>query len=223
VATSPGIAEQYRFAVDSFIELARTFDDDEWATPVPCTPGWTVRDVLSHVSGIPDDAAAGRMDGVASEPWTAAQVERNRGFGADELLERWTLQTPAFASVIEQMGQGRPAIDCHSHEHDIRHALGRPGARSNSIVESESFATVDAPVRVIVEFAGGRRVVSGSLDAADTVVLRGATAFELFRSRLGRRSRAQVRAYDWDGADRDVECVIDRWFGFGPSSSPIVE
>jgi hypothetical protein len=45
----------------------------------------------------------------------------------------------------------------------------------------------------------------------------------LFRSRLGRRSRQQVRSYDWQGSDADVEAVIDRWFSFGPSLVPIVE
>jgi len=45
----------------------------------------------------------------------------------------------------------------------------------------------------------------------------------LFRSRLGRRSRGQARAYDWSGTDADTEAVIDGWFGFGPSLVPIVE
>jgi hypothetical protein len=217
------IAEQYRFAVESFVELARTLDDEAWATVVPCTPEWTVRDVLSHVSGVPDDAAAGRMDGVTSEPWTAAQVERNRMFGVPHLLERWDQQAPAFAELLEQIGERRAAVDCHSHEHDVRQALDRPGARSNVIVDTPSFAMVDAPVRVVVELDDGSTVTSGNPDAAAAVTLRGATRFELFRSRLGRRSREQVRGYDWSGTDADVESVIDVWFSFGPSSVPIVE
>lgn len=223
MSTSPAVAEQYLFAVDSFIDLARTLDDAAWATVVPCTPMWTVRDVLSHVSGIPDDAAAGRMDGAPGEAWTAAQVERNRAFGVDELLTRWSQQAPAFADLIDAVGQHRPPIDCHSHEHDIRHALDRPGARSNAIVDMALFATVAAPSRVVIELDDGSTVTSGDLDAGSMVTLRGATAFELFRSRLGRRSRQQVRAYDWSGEDADVEAVIDAWFVFGPSLEPIVE
>ncbi len=223
MSTPPAIAEQYRFAVDSFIDLARTLDDAAWATVVPCAPVWTVRDVLSHVSGIPDDAASGRMEGAPGEAWTAAQVERNGVFSVDELLTRWSQQVPAFAELIEQVGQGRPPIDCHSHEHDIRHALDRPGARSNPIVDTPSFATLAAPSRVVIELADGTTVTTGDLDAGTTVTLRGATTFELFRSRLGRRSRHQVRAYDWSGADSDIEAVIDVWFAFGPSLVPIVE
>lgn len=219
----PLIAEQYRFAVDSFIDYARTLDDAAWATVVPCTPLWTARDVLSHVSGISDDAAAGRMEGAPGEAWTAAQIERNRAFSVDELLTRWGAQAPSFADLIEQVGQGRPPIDCHSHEHDIRHALGQPGARSNAIVDTPSFATVAAPNRVMIELGDGSTVTTGDLEAGTTVTLRGATTFELFRSRLGRRSRHQVRSYDWSGADNDIEAVIDVWFAFGPSPVPIVE
>jgi hypothetical protein len=217
------IAGKYLLAADSFIEFARTLEPDDWITPVPCTPAWTVRDVLSHVSGIPDDALAGRMAGAPGEAWTAAQVERNRDAGVEQLLSRWSQQASAFAEVIEQMGEGRPPIDCHSHEHDIRHALGRPGARSNAIIDTASFASVDAPVRVVIEFVDGSIVTTGDATSASTVTLRGATRFELFRSRLGRRSRQQVRDAAWAGADADIEAVLDRWFSFGPSPSPIDE
>lgn len=217
------LAERYLFAVDSFIDLARTLDDDEWTTNVACTPGWTARDVLSHVSGIADDAAAGRMDGAPGEAWTAAQVERNRPFSVDELLARWSEQAPAFAEMIGQIGEYRPPIDCHSHEHDIRHALDRPGARDNAIIETPSFAMVDAPIRVVIEVVDGSVVTTGDIASVSTVTLRSATRFELFRSRLGRRSREQVRAAGWIGADADIEVVLDHWFNFGPSPVAIEE
>ena len=217
------IAELYLLAVDSFVEFARTLDADDWRTRVPCTPEWTARDVLSHVSGIPDDAVAGRMDGAPGEAWTAAQVERNRDATVEELLSRWSQQAPLFAEVIEQLDEGRPPIDCHSHEHDVRHALGRPGTRSNPIIDTPAFASVDAPVRVVIEFVDGSIVTTGDVTSASTVTLRGATRFELFRSRLGRRSRQQVRGADWEGTDVDIDAVLDHWFSFGPSPSPIVE
>jgi hypothetical protein len=219
----PSISELYLLAVDSFVDLARTLDAADWATPIPCTPAWTARDVLSHVSGIPDDALAGRMDGAPGEAWTAAQVERNRSAGIDELLSRWSQQAPAFAEVIGQIGEGRPPIDCHSHEHDIRHALGRPGARTNSIIEQPTFAMIDAPVRIVIEFTDGSTVATGDAASAATVTLRGITRFELFRSRLGRRSRQQMRDADWVGIDDDVDAALDHWFSFGPSPLPIDE
>jgi hypothetical protein len=223
VSDRPSIAESYLLAVDSFIGFARTFDDAAWATPVPCTPAWTARDVLSHVSGIPDDALAGRMEGAPGEAWTAAQIERHRDADVDDLLARWSQQAPTFAEAIEQMGEGRPPIDCHSHEHDLRHALGRPGARSNAIIDAPQFASVAAPVRLVIEFVDGSTATTGDPAAASTVTLRGATRFELFRSRLGRRSHRQVRDADWVGTDADIDAVLDRWFSFGPSPLPIEE
>jgi hypothetical protein len=131
-----------------------------------------------------------------------------------------------FADAIESMGETRPPFDVHSHEHDLRHALGRPGGRSNAIVETVGLRLASvggAGVRLTVELDDGRVVVSGDTDGAASVALQGVSPFELFRSRLGRRSRAQVRDYDWTGNDADIDAVLARWFGFGPSPLPIVE
>ena len=220
------IEARYLFAQRSFAEMARALSQDDWATPMPCTPAWTVRDVLSHVAGIPDDALAGRMDGAPGEAWTAAQIDRNGSLGVDELLDRWDAQTPQFATVIAQMGEGRPPFDCHTHEHDVRQALGRPGDRSSALIEAmagDLVAIADCPVAITVELVDGRVLRSGPTESAATVTLTGITAFDLFRSRPGRRSREQVRAWDWSGADADIDTVVDRWFIFGPAAAPILE
>lgn len=67
------------------------------------------------------------------------------------------------------------------------------------------------------------RVTTGDVTSASIVTLRGATRFEMFRSRLGRRSRQQVRDAEWEGTDADIDAVLDHWFSFGPSPSPIEE
>ena len=226
MAEAPDIAISYTLAQASFAEFARTLSDDDWAVPTPCTPEWTVRDVLSHVAGIPDDAFAGRMDGAPGEEWTAAQIERNRSFSVPELLERWDAQTPGFADMIQAIGESRPPFDCHTHEHDVRQALGRPGNRDSLIIEGAAlgFAAIDdCPVPLTVELADGRIVHSGPADAERSVTLRGVTPFELFRSRPGRRSAAQVRAWDWTGDDADIDAIVAVWAFFGPTTTPIVE
>ena len=226
MAEAPDIAARYLLAQASFTEFARDLSDDDWATPTPCTPEWTVRDVLSHVAGIPDDALAGRMDGAPGEAWTAAQIERNRSLSVGALLERWDDQASAFAEVLQQIGEGRAPFDCHAHEHDLRQALGRPGNRDSVIIESMALdlaSLPDSPVALTVEFADGRVVHSGRDDAAGAVTLRGVTPFVLFRSRPGRRSAAQVRAWDWSGADADIDAVVAVWSFFGPATDPIVE
>lgn len=222
----PGVAELYRVAYTSFRDLATTLSADEWAAAVPCTPAWTARDVLSHVAGIPDDAFAGRMEGAPGEEWTAAQIERNRDARVDDLLDRWEQQASGFADMLESMGESRPPFDLHSHEHDLRHALGRPGGRSNAIVETAGYGLASVGgvgVRVTIELDDGRVVVSGDTASSSSVLLQGVSVFELFRSRLGRRSREQVRGYDWTGDAAAVDEVLERWFNFGPSPLPIVE
>lgn len=220
------VGELYLLAQRSFAELARELTERQWTTRVPCCPGWDVRDVLSHVAGVPDDAVNGRLDGVASEAWTAAQVERNRDIPVDELLGRWNEQAPGFAAAIDEMEESRPPFDCHSHEHDCRHALALPGNRHSRIVEQAWPRLIDGlsetGVRLTVELADGRSVTVGP-PSGPGVTLRGPTAFEVFRSRLGRRSLGQVRSYGWDGADDDIDRVVASWFNFGPATHDIDE
>jgi len=219
------IAERYVVAVESFVGFARSLTADEWAMPSPCTPGWTARDVLSHVAGIPDDGLAGRTEGAATPPWTASQVERNRDHSVDFLLDRWLDQYELFAAVIDEMGEERPPIDCHTHEHDVRCAIDRPGHRDSSIVASAAPRAVallaDVPIAFTVVLDDGTKLESGG--AGPTVAVSGLTSFEMFRSRLGRRSRAQVEAYDWAGEPDAIGTAIDAWFIFGPSSTDIDE
>jgi hypothetical protein len=53
------------------------------------------------------------------------------------------------------------------------------------------------------------------------LTLVGVSRFEIVRSRLGRRSRAQVLAYEWTESPTDDELAM--WFAFGPSDVDIVE
>lgn len=219
------ISVRYGEAVESFIGFSRSLSDSDWATPVPCTPEWTVRDVLSHVAGIPDDGLNGRTDGAATDPWTASQVERNAEFGVEELLQRWESQYGEFGEGIAAFGEERPPYDCHTHEHDVRHALQRPGNRNSSVVSDGSAAllgTLDVPVALTVTHDDGTKVSAGSA-GSDRQVGLATTQFEVFRSRLGRRTPAQVRSLDWTGDDADIDAVVDGWFNFGPSEAEIVE
>ena len=220
------VASLYGDATLSFIDFARTLTDDEWATECPCTPGWTARDVLSHVSGVPDDGLAGRIDGAATDPWTASQVERNAHFSVDELIERWLGQYELFGAAIESMGEVRPPFDCHTHEHDVRQALGRPGNRDSRIVRIGAARLLgwlnEVPVSLTVELADGRSVEAGRPDSAERVRL-STNEFEIFRSRLGRRSREQVRGFDWSGSPAGIDALVANWFTFGPSDVAVQE
>jgi uncharacterized protein (TIGR03083 family) len=215
------IARLYRDAQASMVTLLESLADDEWATPVPCTPGWTVRDVLSHVAGVTDDIANGRVEGAATDPWTAAQVERWRDVEPATLIQQWNSQIDAVADLLEQFGEVRPPIDCWAHEQDVRHALGREARVPEDFADAvvSRFGAVPVGPPVTITFVDGTQAsIAGE---GDPIELAGITQYEFARSRLGRRTREQVAGYDWSQAPSDE--LLSNWFAFGPSELPIVE
>src|SRR5207245_2088757 len=97
-------------------------------------PGWAVRDVLAHLTATSDDALAGRLTGPPSEEHTAGQVARFAGHDVPDLFKLWDELGPRFARLLADFGVWPGVIDVASHEHDIRLALGRPGARDSEVV-----------------------------------------------------------------------------------------
>ena len=55
----------------------------------------------------------------------------------------------------------------------------------------------------------------------EPIVLRGLSRFEFVRARLGRRSAAQVRQFDW--SEPPTEELLQAFFTFGPSPIDIIE
>jgi len=211
------VAEAYAGCRERISALTAHLDDDAAARAVPACPAWSVHDVVAHVAGVVDDALAGRLDGVATDPWTAAQVERRRGVPVAAILETWSEQAPAFENLLDSIGPpGHQAVaDIVTHEHDIRLALGQPGARDSDAVRIglgfvvQGFAGAAArngtPVLVVCD---GEHL-SGDDDAP--VALHG-SAFDLLRAMTGRRSLEQLRAMTWQG---EVDPVLPA-FTFGP-------
>ena len=149
------VADHYRTARLRITELVLSLDDDELARAVPACPGWTVHDVVSHITGVADDALNGRMDGVATDPWTAAQVERGRGASTADLLERWTEQAAVFESFPLPP---QAVIDLTTHEQDIRGAVDQPGARDTDEIQ---FAFELVAQRAVEEVPGLRVEADG--------------------------------------------------------------
>lgn len=209
------VADHYRTARLRITELVLGLDGDDLARAVPACPGWTVHDVVSHITGVADDALDGRMDGVASDPWTAAQVERGRGVPTADLLARWTERAAIFESFPLPP---QAVIDLTTHEQDIRGAVDQPGAR-DTVEVGYAFALV---ARRAVEVVPGLRVEAdgatfGPEDATST--LRG-DRYLLYRAMMGRRSAGQLRSLDWDGAPPSaIEAVVV----FGPAPADVVE
>jgi uncharacterized protein (TIGR03083 family) len=192
----------------SRLRVADIADDSLAARPVPATPAWNVHDVVAHLAGVMHDVATGNMDGAPTNPWTAAQVERGRGKSVAEIVDEWAAGAAAFESFLSSPDGGKAGaaiMDVHAHETDMRTALGLipalpddfmawSGDRLRSAFDSQVAAT-------------GLPAVT--IDVSD---------FELFRGRLGRRTRDEVSAFDWSA---DPAPYLDIFFLFGPAEHPV--
>ncbi len=184
-------------------ELVRDLDDDALAKRVPHCPEWTVKEVVAHLTGVCADIINGRIDGVATEPWTARQVEERRDRTMAEILDEWSEFAPKCEDIAHTFGgaEVRWLGDLTAHEHDLRTALGKPGAR-----DSEALATV---LPWFVEWLGTEhrpalRIITREGDdlvmgqGQPTATLRG-SRFDVARALTGRRSAEQIGLMDWDG------------------------
>ncbi|MBK9180442.1 MAG: maleylpyruvate isomerase family mycothiol-dependent enzyme [Acidimicrobiales bacterium] len=187
--------------------LVAGLTEEQAGAPVPACPGWSVHDVLAHLGGAVDDILAGNTEGVATPPWTAAQVEARREVPTAEIVARWNELAPmveAGVAMAPERLQHMFVADVSTHEHDLRDALGQPGDRDDGALLAtldwllvgfgEAVAEAGLPaVRVV---AGGREWVCGRGEPALTLA---GEPFELTRARMGRRSVPQLRALGWSG------------------------
>ncbi len=201
---------------------------DEVERVCPATPQWNVHDVLAHLRGITEDVRTGNLDGVTTDPWTDAQVQRHRQTSMADLLAGWDADAPLVEAVLSAPGGEavqRAVFDVHAHEADLRGALGLPGvlpdefgAWATPIFAQSFIATANErglPAAQIITLEGDH------VGAPDAPTVLRVSRFELFRSQLGRRSAAQVAAYDWGSTDPSP--YIEHYFVFGPRPDDLVE
>ena len=166
------------------IGVLRAAGEERAAQIVPTCPDWTAKELACHMYGVCDDLLNGRLEGIGSEAWSQAQVDRHSGKPLDELLDEWAASGDAFDAMVPHIP--RPAnyqlvMDMATHEHDIRLAVGSPGAQ-------------DDPSLAIGSAYMLRNIAKMDADLAEQIQGSGLTDFECLRSLTGRRSVAQLEA-----------------------------
>lgn len=214
------LSRLYRETRHRLTALAGELEPAALDAPAPACPGWSARDVLAHLAANAEDGPAGRLKGIPSDEHTAAQVARFADHGVPDVLAAWEAAAGAFEELMDARGIWPALIDAVSHEHDIRAAVGRPGARDSEAVRQVAtvvLASLDPPVplRVTVEDRDFRLGPENGPEVGLST-----TRFEVLRWRMGRRSRAQLAAMAWTG---DPTPVLDSLAVFGPAATDIIE
>jgi uncharacterized protein (TIGR03083 family) len=177
-------------------------DPDAMLAVAPATPEWRAHDVLAHLVGVTDDVVNGRLEGIATDSWTQAQVDARARHATDELLTEWDDVSPQFEAMLAGAPAeiaGQALFDAATHEHDLRNALGAPGARDSDAVDAGWAWIVGARTR-----AGAHAmcfvVEDGEQESGvgDVVARIAASRFELFRAVSGRRTPGEIASYGWD-------------------------
>jgi hypothetical protein len=175
---------------------------------------------VAHCAAVADDIAQGRLTGPPTDLETAAQVVRFNGDGMAAIVAAWTDAAARLGRLAESAGVEAPVGDITSHEHDVRGALGRPGARDSEAVRYSSdrlLGNLRTPVGLLVTVEDAE-YRCGPTDGAE-LWLR-TTRFEALRWRTGRRSRGQLAAMDWSD---DPAPVLDHLCMFGPAAADLIE
>ena len=244
MADSAALYEENRLAL---AQLVRGLSEEQLATAVPATPGWTIRDIVSHLAGdalavdqgdFPEEffTSFGAPDAIVTlNDWTAAHVEQRKDNSLEEVLDEWDQHAGSVAAMMRGEKPWPDGVvpfadrvlltDLGVHQQDIYGALGVRRDREGPLVKLGAagyvaligFRLPGAGIPPLRVRAGESERVSGDGEVGATV---SGNRFEMFRALSGRRSPDQIRAYDWDG---DPEPYIPFFYPYGPREKALVE
>ena len=201
------LAAAYAGVRQRVTELVTGLSSDGLARVVPATPAWSVKDLYAHLVGVAEDFVSGNLDQVATEPWTAAQVERRRSKTVEEIAADWADISAAADRLLDELprGLGEAFIaDAVTHEHDLRGALGRPGGRDSDAVWIALDRYVrffgkkvkDAGLPAVRVRAGEREWLAGVGEPGPELE---GDPYEIFRAIAARRRGDEIRSLRWRG------------------------
>ncbi len=197
------IYAQTRFQL---IDLAGRLSIDQATVAVPSTPGWCVRDVYAHLTGVCADVLDGRMEGGGSPGWTARQIAERATDDLAAITAEWSARGAELDALLRAQGDAAPlfpAFDIWTHQRDLMGALEcpRPADERAAVLAGRALHTMaeraQGPGRPAV------RVVTANNDvvvgAGEPIAMLSTADDEILRMIFGRRSRAQMTSARWQG------------------------
>lgn len=202
----PALSDGYHASRQRITALVRDLPARDLARPVPACPGWVVSDLVAHLVGIPEALSSGDHPSGDLQAWLDRLVDERRAVPVPDLLDRWEACAPATSAVVDGAGS-RLFIDVVSHEHDLRSAVGRPGARGVPEVRATVQLLLDLLAPEIAAAGLGSLVVdSGEVTWASQFTRPGCAIkvdpWETIRVLQSRRTADEVRALPHTG---DIE------------------
>jgi len=197
------LIDEWARAQARVIELVAPLTADEAAVRVPACPDWTVRDLFSHMVGLGADVIAGDEPDDHNAAWTEKQVATRRDHDVAALVTEWEGLSGRLQEWMRERGT-RPLGDVIIHEQDLRGALGVPGGKDSGGVRAirDRFlprfgARVEdlPPIALVAD--GWEWASHGAPEDAEVVVR--ASAFDIARALVTRRSERQLRSWTTRG------------------------
>jgi uncharacterized protein (TIGR03083 family) len=237
------LAAVYDEARQRISAVVSALDEPVLQTPAPATPGWTVRDLVAHLTGdlaalLAGDLPAGFFASLGDpaelakvNTWTERMVVERRTRPVIEVLDEWATLTPKAWSLLSSGGQVGGVemadriltTDIAVHEQDIYGALGVADERDCAALRVATATYVFVlGLRLNglepVQFVTPEKTYQGG--EGEPAATARVDRFELFRALSGRRSPDQIRGWDWAG---DPEPYLPLFYLYGPRTEPLIE
>jgi uncharacterized protein (TIGR03083 family) len=240
MADLAGVYDETRQRISAAVT---SLDDAALDRAAPATPGWTVRDLVAHMTG---DLAALLADDLPTSffaslgdpaeltklnAWTDAMVVERRTRPIGEVLDEWATLTPKAWSLLGSSAQADVlgvadrvlTTDIAVHEQDIYGALDVVGERECAalrIANATYVGVMGARLNGLepLQFVTDQKTYQAG--DGEPVASARVDRFELFRALSGRRSPDQIRAWDWTG---EPEPYLSLFYLYGPRPEPLVE
>lgn len=190
-----------RYYRESHQAICDLITEENEHLPVPACPGWTLHDLLSHVTGVLQDFVSRNTEGAPGSDWTAAHVDRFRDAHIESVKSAWRAALDQAGPIFRRMGN-QLLPDVVTHEFDARGALGNSDERDS--------ARLNAALDVLIQWGDAyyRNAALPPLELRLNGMVRNlgdgepeavidTDPFTASRVLTGRRSEAQIRELDW--------------------------